>query len=80
MIQVNSQRPLYDEIDVELECIMSLENFMFENSIDAGISGNYQWGLDAGDHQDLWDPYDGGMWNIGNRIGSDSELEVSYLE
>jgi len=29
---------------------------MFERSALAGIAGNYQWGLDAGDHQEGWNP------------------------
>ena len=30
---------------------------MFEVSKEAGQAGYYQWGLDAGDHQDGWFPY-----------------------
>ena len=47
---------------------------MFERSAFAGIAGNYQWGLDAGDHQDGWDPYAGTPehWNH-NDGGSDTK-------
>jgi hypothetical protein len=50
---------LWQEVDVELECLAKLEEEMFERSHAAGIAGEYQWGLDAGDHQDAWNPYDG---------------------
>ncbi|KAF9562489.1 hypothetical protein CPC08DRAFT_609038, partial [Agrocybe pediades] len=45
--------------DVDKECLEAFEEIMFENSKLAGIAGNYQWGLDAGDHQDGWNPYAG---------------------
>jgi hypothetical protein len=32
---------------------------MFEKSQQAGTAGNWQWGLDAGDHQERWNPYEG---------------------
>ncbi|KAJ3833739.1 hypothetical protein F5878DRAFT_493236, partial [Lentinula raphanica] len=32
---------------------------MFMRSEEAGIAGRCQWGLDAGYHQDNWDPYEG---------------------
>jgi len=50
---------LWQEVDVERECLAKLEEEMFERSQAAGIAGEYQWGLDAGDHQDTWNPYDG---------------------
>ena len=50
---------LWQEVDVECECLAKLEEEMFERSEAAGISGEYQWGLDAGDHQDAWNPYEG---------------------
>lgn len=51
---------------------------MFEVSNRAGVAGNFQWGLDAGDHQ-YWSPYRDlpEYWNYGDRDGDDSELEVS---
>lgn len=59
-IQVNGDVELvWQEIDVERECLEKLEEEMFERSQAAGIAGEYQWGLDAGDHQDAWNPYDG---------------------
>ena len=44
-------------VDVDLECLRALEERMFECSEKAGEAGFQQWGLDAGDHQDAWDPY-----------------------
>ena len=50
---------LWQDVDVECECLAKLEEEMFERSEAAGIAGEYQWGLDAGDHQDAWNPYNG---------------------
>ena len=50
---------IWQEVDVELECLAKLEEELFERSQAAGIAGECQWGLDAGDHQDAWNPYDG---------------------
>jgi hypothetical protein len=50
---------VWQEVDVERECLAKLEEEMFERSQAAGIAGEYQWGLDIGDHQDAWNPYDG---------------------
>ncbi|KAF9522922.1 hypothetical protein CPB83DRAFT_863752 [Crepidotus variabilis] len=53
---------------------------MFEQSARAGIAGNHQWGLDAGDHQDGWDPY-GGLpdhFNHHDREGSDGETQRGF--
>ena len=59
-IQVNGNTEmLWQEVNVECECLAKLEEEMFERSQAAGIAGEYQWGLDAGDHQDAWNPYDG---------------------
>ena len=44
-------------IDVDKESLGLLEERMFEQSFRAGIAGHRQWGLDAGDHQECWDPY-----------------------
>jgi len=45
----------------------------------AGIAGHYQWGLDAGGHQD-WNTYASMQdLNHGDRAGSDAELEVKHL-
>ena len=46
-------------MDVKHECLAKMEEEMFECSQVAGTAGEYQWGLDAGDHQDAWNPYDG---------------------
>lgn len=47
----------YEAVDVDLECLRDFEKRLFECSEDAGEAGFQQWGLDAGDHQDGWDPY-----------------------
>lgn len=45
-------------VNVDRECIMTLEEWMFiSECVEAGKAGNQQWGLDAGDHQSNWDPY-----------------------
>ena len=51
---------------------------MFETSMRAGQAGHYQWGLDAGPHQNDWSPYDNrpAHWNRDDRDGSESELMV----
>ncbi|KAG6824380.1 hypothetical protein H0H93_002099, partial [Arthromyces matolae] len=61
-------------------CLNRLEEEMFERSLRAGISGHYQWGLDAGDHQNAWDPYLGlpEEWNHGDRPGDDAELQRGW--
>ena len=79
-VQVDAQRSCFDEVDVEKECLASLECLMFENSKDADVAGHQQWGLDTGDHQECWNPYEGlaEIWNVGDRVGSESELEVRF--
>ena len=51
---------------------------MFERTERTGVSGNWQWGLDAGHHQDGWDPTFGVpvTWDDTKREGSESEREV----
>ena len=44
------------EVDVDRECLERLEEEMFERTDGTGETGNCQWGLDAGHHQDGWDP------------------------
>lgn len=70
----------YQSTDVDLECLRQLEDEMFEDSARAGVAGNWQWGLDAGDHH-YWNPYEGRPEYLrpGDRDGSESELEVSCL-
>ena len=65
------------QIDVDKECLERLEEEMFERSALAGIAGNYQWGLDAGDHQEGWNPFAGTpeYWNHNDR---DSSSEDEY--
>ncbi|KAF8888733.1 hypothetical protein CPB84DRAFT_1662695, partial [Gymnopilus junonius] len=61
---------------VDRECLWQLEDEMFEDSAHAGAAGNWQWGLDAGDHH-YWNPYEGHPEYLqsGDREGSESELE-----
>ncbi|KAG1745694.1 hypothetical protein EDB19DRAFT_1632070, partial [Suillus lakei] len=55
--------------DVDLECLSAFEQRLFEKSAQSGSAGNFQWGLDAGNHQDSWDPYAGlpSHWNHEDR-------------
>uniref|UniRef100_A0A8H7XLT6 Uncharacterized protein n=1 Tax=Psilocybe cubensis TaxID=181762 RepID=A0A8H7XLT6_PSICU len=71
-----SPKPLrmFERTDVDLECLSFLEEEMFENSLRAGIAGNYQWGLDVGNHQDDWKPYLCRDWFIGDREVNDDEM------
>jgi len=39
------------------EAIIDLEHDAFSQTLLAGKAGLQQWGLDAGHHQDLWNPY-----------------------
>ena len=72
-----SPESLWREVDVDKECLDRLEEEMFERSARAGLAGDYQWGLDAGDHQDDWNPYEGtpAEWNHNDRFENDSERE-----
>ncbi|KAF8200974.1 hypothetical protein BJ912DRAFT_843887, partial [Pholiota molesta] len=55
---------------------------VFERSAGAGAAGHYQWGLDAGSHQDGWDSYAGlpPEWYHDDREEQEGELEVSESE
>ncbi|THU97222.1 hypothetical protein K435DRAFT_663093, partial [Dendrothele bispora CBS 962.96] len=65
--------------DVDLEAITILERIMFDQSEKAGQAGNQQWGLDAGPHEDGWNPYiDDPFASEAKRQGSDSELQVIH--
>ena len=67
-------------VDVDREAVLILEKAMFEYSKETGASGNWQWGLDAGDHQGKWVPYLHlpQEWSPGDRDSeSESELQVS---
>jgi hypothetical protein len=66
--------------DVDLESLKSLEIRMFEVSKEAGQAGYYQWGLDAGDHQDGWFPYANHPAEWNHRDGEyDDDLEVCFF-
>ncbi|KIJ98355.1 hypothetical protein K443DRAFT_104066, partial [Laccaria amethystina LaAM-08-1] len=77
-VQLTSVPMILNEIDVDRECLESLEEEMFESSDRTGVSGNFQWGLDAGHHQGGWDPSFGVQesWDGKKRVGSESEREV----
>lgn len=66
------------ETDVDSQCLENLEIKMFERSARVGVSGHWQWGLDAGTHQEGWDPYHNlpTHWYHDDREGSESELQV----
>ena len=58
-VQTSSEVALsrISSVDVDAECIRAFEHRLFEYSAESGIAGFSQWGLDAGSHQDGWDPY-----------------------
>jgi hypothetical protein len=68
--------------DVDLECLSVFEQRLFEKSAQSGSAGNYQWGLDAGNHQDGWDPYAGlpSYWNYNDRNKGDADYDENLLE
>ncbi|KAJ7436921.1 hypothetical protein FB451DRAFT_1061373, partial [Mycena latifolia] len=73
-------RPTVRFTDVDRECLGFFEERLFENSHEAGRAGNQQWGLDAGPHQDDWNPYANipTHWNHDDHDDeSESELQVS---
>lgn len=72
-------RPL--GVDIDRECLRILEERMFEESFRAGIAGYRQWGLDAGDHQQAWDPYTGrpDTWIHGDYEGHPDERLVRTI-
>jgi hypothetical protein len=76
--QLTGASSILSEVDVDKECLEQLEEEMFERTHRTGPSGNSQWGLDAGHHQDGWNPYFGvpesGEGKI--REGSNTEIEV----
>ena len=78
--QVKTAISTWSEHDVEVACLERLEEQMFERSALVGIAGHCQWRLDAGDHQDFWNPYEGipDHWNHRDRESkSEGELQVS---
>ncbi|KAF9061883.1 hypothetical protein BDP27DRAFT_1428441 [Rhodocollybia butyracea] len=66
-----------DPIDVDYEAMIHLDRAMFDWSAQAGVSGNEQWGLDAGMHEDNWYPYglSAPERNGNEREGSESEIQ-----
>ena len=50
--QLTGVPSILGEVDVDRECLEQLEEEMFERTHRTGASGNFQWGLDAGHHQD----------------------------
>lgn len=51
--EVQTRRsPSYAAVDIDRECLSILEVRLFN-------TGEEDWGLDAGEHQDGWNPYDG---------------------
>ncbi|KIM36004.1 hypothetical protein M413DRAFT_14221 [Hebeloma cylindrosporum] len=71
-VQLTGSTAILREIDVDKECLESLEEEMFERTERTGISGNWQWGLDVGHHQDGWDPSFGvpENWDEKKRMGT----------
>ena len=78
--QLMSVPSILGEVDVDRECLEQLEEEMFERTDRTGASGNFQWGLDAGHHQDGWDPSFGvpKTWEGKIQEGSDTKIEVSF--
>ncbi|KAF5323682.1 hypothetical protein D9619_012867 [Psilocybe cf. subviscida] len=62
-------------VDVDREAILTLEKEMFEYSAESGVAGNWQWGLNAGSHQDGWVPYLNipEAWRPGDRQSEEEE-------
>ena len=84
VVQLTGTPSILGEVDVDRECLEQLEEEMFERTHRTGPSGNFQLGLDAGHHQDGWNPYFGvpktweGNFKRGKtRDGSETEIEVS---
>ncbi|KAF8833019.1 hypothetical protein BDN67DRAFT_1073007 [Paxillus ammoniavirescens] len=63
-------------VDLDHECVSTFERRLFEDSAAAGAAGCQQWGLDAGTHQEGWNPYKGlpSYWMDDQHECSDSEL------
>jgi len=77
-VQVTGVPTVLKDVDVDKECLESLEEEMFENTDRTGVSGNEQWGLDVGHHQGGWNPYIDApkLWDGKKREGNEGELEV----
>ena len=50
--------PALSPPDIDREAISLLERLMLEVSSSGGPASNYQWGLDAGNHQGHWNPFE----------------------
>jgi hypothetical protein len=77
-VQLTGSTTILKEIDVDKECLESLEEEMFERTERTRISRNWQWRLDVGYHHDGWNPSFGvpENWDEKKRMGSESEREV----
>ncbi len=66
-------------VDVDRECLQDFKRRLFERSKDAGPAGFFQWGLDAGNHQHKWDPYQGlpEFWNLGDMDPDEDTLQIN---
>ncbi|KAF9046984.1 hypothetical protein BDP27DRAFT_1434474 [Rhodocollybia butyracea] len=64
--------------DVNFEAIALLDKVMFDESVNAGMAGNHQWGLDVGPHELAWSPNMSGpsVTNAPLRDG-DNEIELA---
>ncbi|KAF9030656.1 hypothetical protein BJ165DRAFT_1358700 [Panaeolus papilionaceus] len=80
-IQMSSMPSRSIDTDVDRACLHRLEEDMFEVSSRAEMAGYYQWGLDAGHHQDDWDPYSGlpDSWNLGDHPFDEDLLQVGLI-
>jgi len=76
--QLTGMPTILREINVNKECLEVLEEEMFMRTERTWSSGNWQWGLDMGHHQDGWDPTFGvpETWDEKKREGGESEHEV----
>ena len=77
-VQLTGAPTILNSIDIDAESMETLEEEMFEHSNRTGPSGNEQWGLDVGHHQDGWNPYSGvpKTWHEKKREGNEAECEV----
>jgi len=72
--QLTTVPSILKEVDVDQECLVSLEEEMFENTDRTRVLGKGQWGLDRGHHQGGWDPSFGvpASWNGEVQAGSEN--------
>lgn len=79
-VQFTAQPARLVDVDVEKECLSRLEEEMFEVSARADIAGYHQWGLDAGHHQDNWEPYSSLQWLWNKEDHSFGDDDDSYIQ